>query len=154
MKLMIALALAAAMCFSMAGSDGNRMRADQPGIPLFEHLNDPALAAFAQSFEANFPVSVSVRHDGEASGTPVTVTAPETIRAVFEALRQITVLCEAPVSGHTDDCLNYYFEMADGSVVYGFQFQDGMLLDEWMGLHVITGFDALQEALADPGEVF
>jgi len=123
----------------------------QEGLPLLEYLNDPILIAFAENFEEDFPISVSVRHDGEASGTPTTVTDPETIRAVFEALRNITVLGDWPVSGHTDDYLNYYFEMPDGKFVYGFEFQDSMLLDSWMGLHEITGFDTLQRALPDPG---
>ncbi|MCL2544442.1 MAG: protease inhibitor I42 family protein [Clostridia bacterium] len=121
------------------------------GVPLLEYLDDPALTAFAERFDEDFPVSVSVRHDGEASGTPVTVTDPEVIRAVFEALGNIVVLGEWPVSGHTDDYLNYYFEMADGRIMYGFEFQGGMLLDAWMGLHEIIGFDALQNALPSPG---
>lgn len=123
----------------------------EAGVPLFEYLDDPALTAFARSFETNFPVSVSVRHDGEAGGIPVTVTDPGTIRAVFEALRQMTVLDEWPVSGHTDDTLYYYFDMAISEEIYGFEFQDGMLLDGGLGLHEITGFDALQRALPDPG---
>lgn len=121
------------------------------GIPLFEYLADPVLTALALNFETDFPVSVSVRHDGEAGGSSVTVTDPETIRAVFEALCQITVLGEWPVSGHTDDYLYYYFEMTNGRVIYGFEFQSGMLLDGGLGLHEITGFDALQRALPDPG---
>ena len=121
------------------------------GVPLFEYLNDTALISFADNFENDFPLSVSVRYDGEASGEPVTVTEPEVIRMVFEALSNITVLGEWPESGHTDDYLNYYFEMPNGNIIRGFVFQDGMLLDEWMGLHEITGFDALQEALPDPG---
>lgn len=116
----------------------------------FEYLDDPLLTAFAMNFEADLPVSVSVRHDGEAGGIPRVATDPETIHAVFDALRQITVLGEWSASGHTDDYLNYYFEMADGSMIYGFEFQDGMLLDNELGLHVITGFDGLQLALPDP----
>jgi hypothetical protein len=118
---------------------------------LFAFLDDPALFAFANSYETDFPTSVSVRHDGEASGTPVTVTDPDTIRAVFEALCQITVLREWPGSDTTDDYLNYYFEMADGRVIYGFGFQRGMLYHDWMRLYEISGFDALQKALPDPG---
>ena len=123
----------------------------QEGIPLLEYLNDPILIAFAENFQEDFPVSVSVRHDGEASGTPVTATDSETIRAVFEALVNITVWGEWPVGGHTDDYLNYYFEMFGGRMIYGFEFQNGMLLDSRMGLHEITGFDTLQRALPDPG---
>ena len=100
------------------------------GVPLFEYLDDPTLSAFAANFEADFSVSVSVRYDGEAGGMPLTVTDSETVRAVFDALCQITVLGEWPVSGHTDDSLHYCFEMANGSVIYGFEFQDGMLLDK------------------------
>ena len=121
------------------------------GIPLLEHLNDQALLIFAENFENDFPLSVSVRSDGEASGVPVTVTEPEVIRAVFEALCSITVLGEWPESGHTDDYLNYYFEMPNGSFIHGFVFQNGMLLDGWLGLYEITGFDALQEVLPAPG---
>jgi len=120
-------------------------------LPLLEYLNDPILIAFAENFDKDFPISVSVRHDGEASGTPVTVTDSETIRAVFEALQKITVLGKWPVSGHTDDYLYYYFEMPDGRMIYGFEFQDGMLLDSRMGLYEIKGFDMLQYALPDPG---
>lgn len=122
----------------------------EAGVPLFEYLADPALVAFAMNFETDFPISVSVRHDGEAGGIPVTATDPETIRAVFEALRQMTVLGEWPASGHTDDYLNYYFEMANGSEIYGFAFQDGMLLDGGLGVYEISGFEALQRALPDP----
>lgn len=140
-----------------AAEEGDKELADPDvkgaGVPLFEHLANPVLTAFAMNFETDFPVSVSVRHDGEAGGTPVTLTDPETVRAVFVALRQITVLGQWPASGHTDDYLNYYFEMADGRVIYGFEFQDGMLLDEGLGLYEITGFDALQRALPDPGEL-
>jgi predicted secreted protein len=120
------------------------------GIPLLEYLNDKALTTFAEHFDEDFPVSVSVRYDGESSGTPFTVTDPEIIRAVFEALRNIIVVGEWPASGHTDDYLNYYFEMADGRRIYGFEFQDGMLLDARMGLHEIIGFDVLQNVLLDP----
>jgi len=123
----------------------------QDGVPLLAFLDNPALTAFAEHFEEDFPVSVAVRHDGEASGVPVVVTDPEIIRAVFESLRNITVIGEWPVSGHTDDYLNYYFEMTDGRSIYGFVFQSGMLLDETMGLHVITGFDMLQRALPAQG---
>ena len=121
------------------------------GTPLLEHLNDPLLLMFAERFEEDFPVAVLVRHDGEASGIPVRETNPETIRRVFEALCHITVLEEWPESAHTDDYLNYYFELADGSMIYGFTFQGGMLLGAWAELHVITGFDALQSILHDPG---
>ena len=120
------------------------------GVPLLEHFNNPALTAFAENFDTDFPMSVSVQHDGEASGEPVTVTDSEVIHAVFEALRNITVLGDWPKSGTTDDYLNYYFEMQDGRIISGFRFQDSMLLDEWMGLYEISGFDALQEALPDP----
>jgi len=118
---------------------------------LFEFLDDPELSLFVEDFEADFPVSVSVRHDGEAGGVPLTVTDPEIIRAVFEALREISILGEWQESGHTDDSLNYYFEMADGRIIGGFVFQDGKLMDEWMGLYEIFGFDELQDALPDPG---
>lgn len=122
-----------------------------PGVPLFDYLDDPVLTAFAMNFEIDFPISVSVRHDGEAGGTPVAVTDPAIIREVFHALRQITVLGAWPTSAHTDDYLSYSFELADGKVIYGFVFQEGMLLDKWMGLYEITGFDTLQRALPDPG---
>jgi len=121
------------------------------GVPLLEYLNDPVLTTFAEHFDEDFPMSVAVRYDGESSGTPFTVTDPEIIRAVFEALRNIIVVGEWPASGHTDDYLSYYFEMADGRSIYGFEFQDGMLLDARMGLHEIVGFDALQSVLSDPG---
>ncbi len=120
------------------------------GKPLFEYLNDPALTTFAENFETDFPVAVSVRHDGLGGGVPRAATDPKIIRAVFEALRDITVLAEWPISGHTDDELIYTFQMADGRNIGRFAFQDGMLLDEWMSVYELTGFDALQEALPDP----
>lgn len=125
--------------------------AHKQGVPLFEYLNDSALTAFAENIETDFPVSVTVHHNGWAGRAPHTATDPETIRAVFEALRGITVLDEWPTSAHTDDELIYTFQMADGSTIQGFAFQDGMLLDEWMGLHELTGFNELQQALPDPG---
>lgn len=134
-----------------AGSKSADPIVNEAGVPLFEYLNDPALTAFTANFKTDFPASVTVRHDGEVSGIPVTVTNPDIILAVFEALRQITVMGEWPVSGHSDDYLIYSFEMVDGNVLYGFVFQDGMLLDTWMGLYEITGFDVLQLALPDPG---
>ena len=121
------------------------------GVPLIVFLNDPVIRAFTENFEKDFPVSVSVRHDGEASGIPVTVMDSGTIRAVFEALIKINVLGKKPESGTTDNYLHYYFEMADGNVIYGFVFQNGMLLDSRLGLHEIAGFEALQQALPDPG---
>lgn len=125
---------------------------EESSTSLLEFLNDPALFTFAERFEEDFPVSVSVCHDGEASGVPVTSTDPQTIHGVFEALCQITVLGEWPLSSQEDDYLQYSFAMANGSVIHGFQFQDGMLLHGWKAsLYQIAGFDALQEVLADPG---
>ncbi len=121
------------------------------GVPLFWFLDDLTVSWFVDNIKTNFPVSVSVRHDGEGSGEPVTSTDPATIQAVFDALCNISVLEENVKNGHTDDYLNYYFTLADGTVISGFEFQDGMLLDAWMGLYEITGFDALQRALPDPG---
>jgi len=120
------------------------------GVPLLEFINKPSLIEFAENFDNNFPVSVSVRHDGEASGEPVTATDPDVIRSVFDALCNITVLEEWHESGATDDYLNYYFEMPNGDMIWDFVFQKGMYLDGWMGLYVITGFENLQEALKDP----
>ncbi|MDL2238436.1 hypothetical protein LJC56_11540 [Christensenellaceae bacterium OttesenSCG-928-K19] len=119
------------------------------GTPLFEYLDDPQILLFAENFEDNVPVSISVLYQTEAGGEPYTVTDEETIRSVFEALQSMMVLGEAG-SGHTDDYLNYYFEMADGTIIGGFEFQGGMYLDSRMGLHEVTGFAQLQATLSYP----
>lgn len=121
------------------------------GIPLLEYLNNPVLTAFAENFDKDFPVSVSVRYEGEVGGNPVTITDPEVIRAVFEALQGITVMAERPENGSRHDTLRYYFRMADGRDIYNFTFQKDFLLDSRMSLHDILGFDALKAILPDPG---
>lgn len=135
--LVVALAAAAGLAGIVRQPDG---------VPLFAYLNDPELNAFAENFERDFPVSVSVRHDTEGSGAPVTSADPETIRAVFKALSEMTVLPRTE-GGHTDDYLYYIYTMADGRTIWTCTFQSGMLLDGDMWLHALTGYDALIEAL-------
>lgn len=115
------------------------------GTPLFEYLNNPEITAFAENFAEDFPVSVSVVYESITGGIPYTVTNPEVIRAVFDALAGITVLAEVGAA-HTDDYLNYYFTMADGRIIRGFEFQQGRLVDRW-AVHAISGFDALTRVL-------
>ncbi len=121
---------------------------ENPGIlavPLFEYLGSGAVE-FAENFVNDFPVSVTVQYQTVAGGQPHTVTDEYTIRAVFDALKNMAVLDDAG-SGHTDDYLRYWFTMEDGREVGGFEFQQGLYLDGQMGLHNVTGFDTLWAAL-------
>ena len=119
------------------------------GTPLFTYLG-AHIEAFAENFDTDFPVSVSVRHDTEASGIPFETTRSATIRAVFIALRTITVIGEGGPA-HTDDYLVYTFKMADGRE-YAFSFQQGYLLEGTShGQQIlIDGFDALAAVLSPP----
>ncbi len=123
----------------------------QAGIPLFAFISDPDVSALASGFEACPPASVSVVHAGELSGTPVVSSDPEVVRAVFHALSEITVLGESDQGTWLDDELIYRFMDAGGAVVAAFLFQDGRLLDNRLNKYDITGFDALQAVLPDPG---
>ncbi len=81
------------------------------------------LADFAAGFENNFPESVSVLYQNVSGGSPYTVTDAETIRAVFDALKNITVTGEGGMA-HTDDYLTYYFTYEGGGRM-SFSFQSG-----------------------------
>lgn len=118
------------------------------GTPLFEFLNDPAITAFAQSFETDFPVSVAVLYQNVGGGEPITKDEERVIRAVFTALSKMVVMKEAG-PGHTDDYLTYTFRMKDGKSV-SFSFQSGML-DMDMALYEIVGYKELLKALRPPG---
>ena len=111
-------------------------------VPLFEFCG---ITQFADNFETDFPISVSVVHNTIESGTPIIVNSETTIRAVFEALRGITVGGENG-SAHTDDHLQYWFTMQDGSRL-GFSFQQGQLM-RGNSLYKITGFGKLTSALS------
>lgn len=156
MKRILSIIPVAILCVLLAGcapfldteggpEPGNGLTRMPIKMPLFDfYANEPGVTAFAENFETDFPVSVTVQYSTVAGGEPVTVTDEQTIRAVFEALSNITVLDEAG-GGHTDDELDYYFTMQDGSTV-GFTFQEGMLMDDRMMCYNITGFGDLQKA--------
>lgn len=160
MKQIIYILLAVMLCVLLAGCapflnmEGNpEPGTAEPGlertfrddITLFVfYMNDPEIAAFVENFETDFPVSVSVRYQTVAGGEPVTATDEQTIRAVFDALSNMMVVDEAG-GGHTDDYLDYYFTMQDGSTV-GFTFQEGMLLDDRMMRYNVKGFRELEQA--------
>ncbi len=115
------------------------------GVPLFVFLDDPAATAFAANFEKDFPISVEVVHWTVAGGTPRTETSPAVIRAVFGALRDMTVLTREE-NEHTDDYLVYTFRMADGDEI-AFEFQSGrLLMHDVYRSREVTGFDALYQA--------
>ena len=122
------------------------------GTPLFEYLDNPEVTAFAEGFETNIPTSVSVTHYMVDGGEPYEVTDEATIRAVFEALSNMTVLGECSESAHTDDDLFYRFFMEDGSTIY-FIFQNDCLMLNGAYLYHVEGFDALWEALPYPYEL-
>lgn len=113
---------------------------------LFEFIGSEKLMTFAENFEENFPVSVSVLYQSVDGGEPYYATDEATIRAVFEALSRMVVLEEAGW-GHTDDYLNYYFEMPDGSTIGGFSFQGGKYLGPRMNLYKVSGFSELYSTL-------
>ena len=117
----------------------------EPGMPLFDYLK---VREFANNFEKDFPVSVSVCHTTVAGGEPYTSDSESTIRAVFDALDGITVGNEAG-SAHTDDYLDYWFTMSDGRTIM-FEFQQGKLIVGG-GVYELTGFGALSAALAPFG---
>ncbi len=128
----------------------NGTKSQNGSVPLFDFLDDPEITALLANFEKNPPVSVCVSHFTEGGMVPVTTYDPETIRAVFNAFSGMTVSAKRPEGGWTDDYLDYAFELADGQIVWIGTFQDGKLMDDWMGLHQVTGYDALQAALPDP----
>ena len=121
------------------------------GTPLFAFLDDPEVTAFAEGFETNFPEAVSVTHYTVDGGKPYEVADEKTIRAVFEALSDMTVLGECSESAHTDDDLFYQFFMDDGDTIY-FEFQSDCLMID-MRLYHLEGFDALWTALPYPYEL-
>ena len=127
-----------------------------PGYPLplftfidggLENGKTPC-ADFAQSFDANFPVSVSVLYQNVGGGEPYAVTDEATIRAVFDALQNIEVTGENGWA-HTDDYLTYSFGMKDGSSMK-FTFQSGCFNGRGERLFSLRGFDALAAALSYP----
>ncbi|MDR0840368.1 MAG: hypothetical protein LBN26_03150 [Christensenellaceae bacterium] len=118
------------------------------GTPLFEYLNNPAIHALDANFETDFPVSVSVLYQNVGGGSPYTVTDEATIRAVFAALKNLSVTGEGGFA-HTDDYLTYYFTMADGGSMQ-FTFQSGCYIGHNETLLSLEGFRALTEALSYP----
>jgi hypothetical protein len=118
------------------------------GTPLFAYLNNPDVYALDANFETDFPVSVSVLYQNVGGGSPYTATDEATIRAVFAALKNISVTGEAG-SAHTDDYLTYYFTMADGGGME-FTFQSGCYIGHNETLLSLEGFNALAEALSYP----
>lgn len=119
--------------------------ANENGTPIFEFINDEMVKDFAENYESNPPVSVTVRYDTVGDGTPDTHTDKETIDAVYKAISTMTV-GKSLGSGHTDDYLNYTFKMADNTSIT-FEFQEGALLMPGMELYEVTNFDALYKAL-------
>ena len=141
-KLIAAFMLAALLVFSGCASGGRETLSGGSGTPLFEFLDDPAVTAFAENFETNFPRSLSVTRVTVAGGLPETVTEENFIRAVYDALSGITVHEQRAQPAHTDDELIYSFEMDDGSAVsFCFQGEDLLLGDV---LYRLEGFGALQ----------
>jgi hypothetical protein len=151
---LVALISTLVMTFALGGCQGSISgeieSTEKPiaRVSLFEYIGDDA-AAFAERFEEDFPVSVSVRHDTIASGYPYEVKDEETIRAVFEALKNMVVISDNG-SAHTDDYLIYRFTTADGDQ-YSFEFQQGCYLGDGGGrLLGVEGFGALEAALSVP----
>ena len=94
---------------------------------VFDLYFDESMRAFADGFYENTPVSVSRRANG---GATITSTDPETVTAVFEALRGASVsLVENSPDQFVDVTAvrDYIFTMADGSA-YTFSFAQQCLV--------------------------
>jgi hypothetical protein len=143
----LAVLLALAGCRDGADSEAGTTTKRVARLPLFEYIGEDAMA-FAEHFEDDFPVSVTVRYETVAGGEPYETESRETIRAVFEALRNMTVVSDNG-SGHTDDYLTYTFAMIDGRR-HVFTFQTGCYLGDRGHLLGVEGFGALQAALSAP----
>jgi hypothetical protein len=104
------------------------------------------MSDFERNFETDFPVSVSVRWDTPA-GVPAEARDADTIRAVFEAMRDMRVYD----IGHAYEgaALVYTFTMADGTS-YSYAFAEGYYFQEGnkeTGVVCVTGFERLAQAL-------
>ncbi|MDR2514081.1 MAG: hypothetical protein LBD02_02600 [Christensenellaceae bacterium] len=141
----LALFLAALLALSLAGCGRlpflPKERIDQP---LFVFLGEEA---FAEGFEANFPVEVAVSYTSVAGEERRVSSDPQVIRDVFNALKEIVVLSEEGPA-HTDDYLDYSFSFADGGGL-GFSFQSGML-HRMETLYALSGMAELENALPPP----
>jgi len=155
MKKILLLALAVITALSLSGCFfslfGNGSKKLDPQ-PLFEFIG-PAAMEFAENFENDFPVSVSVRHDYGTSGTPYVSTDKDVILEVASALYCMEVVSDEGWA-HTDDFTYYSFNMADGSGI-SFQFQEGCFVGNEDRKFGVTGYDRLSAALspASPGAV-
>ena len=125
-------------------------------LPLFAFIDgirgdgSTPCADFEESFESNFPVSVSVLYQSIGGGEPYTVTDEATIRAVFYALPNMEVSGENGWA-RTDDYLTYYFTMKDDrSMRFLFQGNSYNSKGGFGELFSLNGFDALVAALAYP----
>ena len=131
---------------------------NNPGypLPLFTFIDGgqeskkTPCADFAEGFETDFPVSVSVLYQNVGGGEPYAVADEATIRAVYEALQNIEVTGENGWA-HTDDYLTYSFKMNNGNSI-SFHFQSGSYHGRSDRLFSLSGFGALLEALDYPSD--
>ena len=98
---------------------------------------------FAENFERDFPMAVSVTDLTVAGGLWTTSYDEALIREAFEALNGIQIL-EGRETAHTDDYVETMFTMTDGRA-FTFSFQKGCFLMGGMQAEV-SGYDRLDAA--------